>query len=185
MRFLMTVAFAAMSAVAAPAMAFFARDPDLDYAALIAEGAGLRDDFWTLSVANADQCKDTTYRLGFEVIALAPDWKSWDRYVEDADLQMGVSIVQVAKGSPAAVAGIQPGDRLVSLAGKAFEPQRKPAKLDKQLEQAGGQVRRRVPRGHGGARRPDSELRRGAGPGLRRRHRPDARPQRHEALHRG
>lgn len=134
MRYLLIAIIAAFAAIASPAMAFFDRDPGLDYAALIAEGAGLRDDFWVLSVANADQCKDTTYRLGFEVIALAPDWKSWDRYVEDADLQMGVSIVQVAKNSPAAVAGILPGDRLVSLAGKAFEPQRKPAKLDKQLE---------------------------------------------------
>jgi membrane-associated protease RseP (regulator of RpoE activity) len=134
MRFLLTAAFAALTAVAAPAMAFFDRDPGLDYEALIAEGAGLRDDFWTLSVANADQCKDTTYRLGFEVIALAPAWKSWDRFVETADLQMGVSIVQVAKGSPAAVAGIQPGDRLLSLGGQAFKPQHKPSKLDKQLE---------------------------------------------------
>ena len=136
MRFLNTVAYAAQTAIAnaTPAKACFDRDPDMDYAALIAEGAGLRDDFWALSVANADQCKDTTYRLGFEVIALAPDWKSWDRFVEASDLQMGVSIVQVAKGSPAAVAGIQPGDRLVALAGERFKPQHKPSKLDKQLE---------------------------------------------------
>lgn len=134
MRFLLTAAFAAMTAIASPAMAFFDRDPDLDYAALLAEGAGVRDDFWALSVANADQCKDTTYRLGFEVIALDVEWKSWERFVEASDLQQGVSIVQVAKGSPAAAAGIQPGDRLVSLAGEAFKPQRKASKLDKQLE---------------------------------------------------
>lgn len=134
MRLLTSLALAAFCALSLPAQAFFDRDPDLDYAALLAEGAGLRDDFWTLSVANADRCKDTTYRLGFEVIALAPDWKSWDRYVSEQELQMGVSIIQVAKGSPAAVAGILPGDRLVALGDREFKPQTRAGKLDKQIE---------------------------------------------------
>jgi hypothetical protein len=134
MRRLLTLALLALTAVTSPVMAFFDRDPDLDYAALIEEGAGLRDDFWTLTVANADRCKSTTYRLGFEVIALAPDWTSWDRFVSDQDLAMAVSIVQVAKDSPAAVAGILPGDRLVALADRTFEPQTRPGKMDKQVE---------------------------------------------------
>lgn len=134
MRFLLTASIAAALFAAAPAQALFDRDPDYDYDALLQQGSELRDVFWKLTTAHTDRCKDTTYRLGFEVIAINPDWKSWDRYAEQNDLTMGTTIIQVAAGSPAAAAGIQRGDELVSLGDREFKAQRRAGKMDKQVD---------------------------------------------------
>ena len=133
MRLLTSILLAGLAMVAAPAQALFDRDPEHDYDVLMQQGAELRDVFWKLTTTHTYRCKDTTYRLGFEVIAIDPGWKSWERYAEENDLTMGTTIIQVAAGSPAAVAGIQPGDELVSLGDRQFKAQRRAAKMDKQV----------------------------------------------------
>jgi Zn-dependent protease with chaperone function len=94
-----------------------------------------------LEVANQDMCADRAPRLGI-TWANADDFapKFRDAAVDVLRLADGLTLIEVIPGSPAAAAGLQEGDALVSVNGEAAPTGKTAtAKFGKRLEQIMGQ----------------------------------------------
>lgn len=89
--------------------------------------ARLEDLSWPLLVAGRDLCKkDVSPRVGLAMISLDAVEKD---YRKAAGKALGIkehpTVLHATRGAPAAKAGLQRGDEILSIAGEAIEPGRK------------------------------------------------------------
>ena len=105
------------------------------------ESDRVEDIAFRLQAANQELCADRLPRLGL-------DWDTPERFssqlreaaVEGLGLKEGLTVTHVVPGSPAAAAGLQAGDLLVSVNGEAVPTGKAAAEmLDKRLDQMIGQ----------------------------------------------
>lgn len=117
--------------------------------ALNAEDARLARVSWRLTLANADLCPATRLRAGWAIHAAAQYGAELrpvaiSRYGLDGDLP---GILLAPQGSPAAAAGLSPGDVIVAVNGEALSPGNRAAResydgLQANLERLDGAVAR-------------------------------------------
>lgn len=107
--------------LANPAFALFGRnrDPNLDWAALHAKGAEVRNLLWALQSNHAAACgRHVVGQTGFVLNGGEPKWASLRAYYEGLGYQWGNTVVQIAEGSPADMAGLRVGDVITRIDGK-------------------------------------------------------------------
>ncbi|CAN7507049.1 M48 family metallopeptidase [Phenylobacterium sp. LjRoot219] len=104
------------------------------------EAQRVQDIAFRIMVANQDLCADRAPRLGMDWdVADSFDAKVRPAAVEAYKIGDGVTVTQVIAGSPAAAAGLQPGDVVVSVNGEAAPTgKRADRKLSKRVDEIKG-----------------------------------------------
>ena len=129
----------------ASAFAALKPDPELDWAQEYATGQQIRDVMWQLQVDNATACGEHVVgQTGLQLALGKHRWNSLEAYYESQGWSYGNTVVQVATGSPADLAGLRVGDVLTRVDGKrikerkdhddAFENQERLEKAEKRRD---------------------------------------------------
>lgn len=89
--------------------------------------ARLEDLSWPLLVAGQAMCgKDVMQRVGLAMISIDAVGKEYRKTaVNTLGITEHPTVLHATRGAPAALAGLQKGDEILSIAGKAIEPGRK------------------------------------------------------------
>jgi len=89
--------------------------------------ARLEDLSWPLLVAGRDLCgKDVMPRVGLAMISIDAVGKEYRKAaVNTLGIKEHPTVLHATQGAPAALAGLQKGDEILSIAGEAIEPGRK------------------------------------------------------------
>lgn len=112
----------ALAACQASAFSILKPDPELDWAAEYALGQQIRDVLWDLQRDHAMACGEHVVgQTGIQLAMGEHRWDSLEAFYEASGWSYGNTIIAIAKGSPADLAGLRIGDVITRVDGKRIK----------------------------------------------------------------